>query len=268
MLSIVSRPLICLPVLLGLLFLMQVTTKRARSAPGGGRSLAVELARMRGEVETLSAKMEAQRSESTSQLQSLGRQKSELDAQLRREAVRVAELERRIAKWKAKIASRTERQEALRPVALQVAATLRHTIGETLPFALKERQQEIDKITDSLAKKLIAPGDAIARLWDRVEDELRLGRESGIFRQVIRIDGKDQLVEIARLGMVLLYFRTQDGRYGVLKKKSASHWAPTMLSTEAHRKQLDHLFESFRKQIRVGLFKLPNGLPPLQGGGQ
>lgn len=241
------------------------STEEATGAPESPRSLATELARLRSDIEELSGRLESQKSEASSQLQSLARQKAELDAQLRREGVRVAELQRRISNLKAKVATRAEAQEALRPLATSVADTLVAAIGKTLPFQRESRQKEIRGIVDHLATKRITPADAVARLWDRVEDELRLARESGLYSQVILLDGKEHLVEVARVGMVLMYFRTQDGRYGVAERRKEA-WTFTLVGTEDKRKQISFLFESFRKQIRTGFFQLPGPMPAALGG--
>jgi outer membrane murein-binding lipoprotein Lpp len=228
------------------------------------KSLATELARLRAEVETLSGKVEAEKADLKARLHSLSRQKAELDAQVRREAVRLAQLQRRIQKWKDKIAARAKAQQKLVPVVDAGAKVLEQAIGRSMPFKREARKKEIQKLRDRMHKELATPSDSVARLWDRVEDELRLSRESGLYRQVVQLDGKEQLVEVARVGMVLMYFRSKDGRYG-MARRTARGWGWTRVTAEAQTQRIERLFDAFKKQIRTGFFELPGGLPAPQG---
>jgi gas vesicle protein len=239
----------------------------APSAGKSAKSLATELARLRSEVEALSGKVETEKADLKARLHSLSRQKAELDAQVRREAVRIAQLQRRIQKWKDKIAARAKAQQKLVPVVDSGVKALKQAIEASMPFKREARKEEIEKLRDRMHKELITPSNAVARLWDRVEDELRLSRESGLYRQVVKLDGKEQLVKVARVGMVLMYFRTKNGRYG-MTRRTAGGWRWTQVSAQEQKQRIDRLFEAFKKQIRTGFFELPGGLPTPEGADQ
>jgi hypothetical protein len=259
------RPLALLTILPLAAALVAPAKGPAQSTPRRSDALADDLARLRTEVDALSTRLESQGSDGRTRLQALARQRTELDAQLRRETVRVAELRRRLDDWKQKIAARSARREVLKPVVTTGAAALRAAMTQSMPFERESRLRELDQLVDQLTRGLLTPDDAVARLWDRVEDELRLGRENALHSQVIRLQGKEHLVEVVRLGMILMYFRTKDGRYGLAERQGAG-WGWRLLHGGAAKQRIDAVFESFRRQMRTGFFTLPGGLPASTGG--
>jgi hypothetical protein len=231
------------------------------------RTLATELARLRGEVETLSAKVEAKKTEIKSRVRSLARQKAELEMLVRREYVRIGQLKKRIEEHKAKVAAKAEEQKKLKPIIEKALETLRATIQGGLPFKRLARKKELKRISERLRQNMLTPSAAVAELWARVEDELRLAKENGLYSQIINLNGSEQLVDVARVGMVLLYFRTRKGKYGMAAKRDG-RWTFRLLKGRRNWSPAARLFDSFKKQIRTGFFTLPNGLPGTVKGGK
>jgi len=235
------------------------------STPRSTRSLAAALARLRTDVETLSSQIQTKRTDMKTELQSVARQKSDLELQVKREQLRIAELRKKITEHKKRVAAIAKAQQALNPVIHKAARELKYAIAKTLPFKRVERQQAVASVIQKLDAKMISPLDALGRIWARVEDELRLLRESGLYQHVLRIDGKERLVEVARLGTVMMYYRTKDGRYGMMRR-SGQTWTQVDLTSRKKKEQVAKLFDAFKKQLRVGLFRVPNGLPKVTGG--
>lgn len=233
-----------------------IVSAKRNSATG----LAKGLARMRVEVDALAAELEAKKTEKKNKIESLVRQKSELKMMLSREKTRMSQLRRRLRDRQKKVEERAKAQEALIPIVRNAASFLKAMIDKGLPFKIKDRSEEIDRIVERMEKKLITPGEAVARLWERVEDELRLAQENGLYTQVIEVEGKTQLVDVAKLGMVMLYFQTRGGSMG-LAYHSDDKWSFRSARSREEKKSISNLFEMLRKGIRTGFFVLPNGLP-------
>ena len=106
----------------------------------------------------------------------------------------------------------------------------------------------------------MSPQKASSRLWAFVEDELRLTRENGLYRQTITLASDELLVDVARVGMVAMYFKTDDGRYGRTVNNGGA-WSYELVQDKESQKQIEGLFDAFKKNIRVGFFELPNALP-------
>ena len=67
--------------------------------------------------------------------------------------------------------------------------TLVAQIQRGLPFRQSERIDALTQLRAQVEGKLIDPRTAVGRVWQAVEDELRLGRENILDRQVITVDG-------------------------------------------------------------------------------
>jgi hypothetical protein len=247
-------------VILGIALAFALSASPAR-ADGERKisSLATSLARLRGEVEALSTKVDRNKADLRARMRSLATQKAELEIKIKREELRQRQLAKRKAEHKKRVSKQNARRKQLRPAVAKLATILRTAIGKTLPFKRKERLAEIDKVVARATDKLLQADAAIAQLWGRVEDELRLGRESGLYSQEITLDGKQHLVEVARVGMVMLYFRTRDGRYGMAQREGQS-WRYVEIKDKPRWLLVAALFDAFKKQIRAGYFSLPQSL--------
>ena len=65
-----------------------------------------------------------------------------------------------------------------------------------------------------------------------------------------------RLVEVAHIGFVTMYFKTEDGGFGVAEPGSDG-WTFRLIEDRAERAQLDDLFSSLRRGVREGWFSLP-----------
>jgi hypothetical protein len=222
--------------------------------------MATQIARLRAEVEDLSSRIEAGKDAMLGQLRSYSAQKAELEMEIQRAELTLDQLNAARQRRAEAMQQDDQRAELLRPVFVAAIARIKQRVSAGLPFQVAERIADLEALERQLGQGLVRVPDAIARLWDRVEDEFRLSREHGLYKQVIRIDGREQLVDVARVGMVALYFRTGDGRSGMAVREGGG-WKFETLASKQAQAQIATLFESFRKQIRVGFFMLPDALP-------
>ena len=140
---------------------------------------------------------------------------------------------------------------------LAAIVTMRRTVAEGLPFHLPERLGELDTLSSQLAGGSLTPAAAAARLWAFIEDELRLSRENGLDRQVVEVDGAEVLADVARLGMVALYFRSEGGVMGMVSQNGAA-WRWQRLDDRDDQVAIELLFEKLKHGVRTGAFVLPN----------
>lgn len=232
----------------------------ARAFADDVTDLGRRLAQLRGEVETLSTSLSREETETRDQMRSFARQKAELEAELKREQMRLQRIQQEMSQRKAVIAERKTDSEKLQPVFDSAVRSIRNHVRTELPFRAPERLAEIEKIVEQHRAGLLSSERALARLWSFVEDEVRLTRESAMQRQTLTIDGSEQLVDVVRIGMVMLFFKTGDGRVGHMVREG-SIWTARTLHDAEDRKRVLHLFDSFKKQIRTGFFEIPNALP-------
>ena len=222
-------------------------------------ALAGQLATLRGEVEELAQKLNDKTNESRDALRSLGRQRSELDLELKREETRLQKLSSAIAKRREEIQAEKAKGDKLVPLFTEALGQVRAQVAEGLPFRSGERQDALNKLEEQYKAGLLTPARALSRLWSFVEDEFRMTRESGLFRQTVQLDGQDVLAEVVRVGTVMLFYKTDDGDVGkAVRAEGKWHFEP--ITGPDDKRLVLELFTTFKKQIRVGYFDLPGGL--------
>jgi hypothetical protein len=147
----------------------------------------------------------------------------------------------------------------MKPLALDQIAKIKAYITTSLPFKVPERMAELERIEKQLEANNLEPEQSVAQLWSMVEDELRLTRESGLYRQTIVLDGEELIADVARIGMVLMYFQPSDGQVGMVMRNE-TNWEYRLVTDREDRKRILYLFDSLNKHIREGYFELPNPL--------
>lgn len=222
-------------------------------------ALAARLANLRGEVEQLASQLNAKSTEQRETLRSMSRQRADLELEVTRGETRVQKLLSEIAKRRTEIAEKKAKGDRLAPLVDESMTGLRNYVETSLPFRKPERLASLDKIQEQYKTGLLTPSRALQRLWSFVEDEFRLTKESGLYKQTIRVDDEERLAEVIRVGMVMLFYKTEDGKVGKVRGKDGK-FDYVSIDDPTQQKLVLELFTSFKKQIRVGYFELPNGL--------
>ena len=224
-------------------------------------SRAAELAGLRREVETLSNQILLQKEDTRGRLKAIEAQKVEIEVQIRREELRLAQIEGESKSRVDELAAHNASVGSLSPALAESIAAVRASVAAGLPFRVTDRLAELDELSSQLNAGLVTPESGAARLWAFVEDELRLTRENALDRQIIPLPEGEVLAEVARLGMVALYFRTDGGQTGAAVRDGAG-WRWQVFTTRDDSKAVETLFEKLRHGVRNGAFTLPNPNAP------
>ncbi len=234
------------------------------SSQDSDESLASRLIEMRGEVDALQSELNLQREEHKNRMAYLTAQEADLEASMDREALRVRQLEDDLEEIRQEVAAAGDTSETLAPVVLDHIASLRAQVSSGYPFKVQERLAALDEISNQLESGVVNAQRAVNRLWAFVEDEIRISRENAIYTQSINLNGENVLVDIAKLGNTMMYFRTRGKEYG-RAVSTGSGWRFELLDSPADQEKVAVLFDSLRKQIRQGYFELPYALPTAGG---
>lgn len=222
-------------------------------------NLAGKLAEMRGEVEDLSDQLKKERAAMADQLRSLAAQKAELEVQVKKEELRIKQIEQSIEKQKGLSDSKQMEESNLKPLAAEQTEKVEAYMAAALPFKVSERTAELEKLRARMAEDKLPPEKVVSQLWALMEGELRLTGETGMYRQSIELEGEDILAEVARVGMMMLFFKTEDNRVGKALRVD-DRWEYRVIEDEEQRKMVLHLFDSLKKRIHEGYFVLPNAI--------
>ena len=217
--------------------------------------LANKIISMRADVEALQDEVESNKEQYRSSVQSLNIQKADLSASLQRERMQIDELSGKLNLLKQNLDQKFVGDEALVASLKTAMADVKAYIETSLPFKKTERLSSLEKLRVELENKQINPYKAAGHLWAFIEDEIRLHKDTGLYKQVIKIDGSDQLVDIVKVGMIGLYYKT-DKQVGLMTKNEGN-WVVAPLENTEDIEAIDYLFDAIKKGIRVGSFKLP-----------
>ncbi len=227
-----------------------------QAKPSGLEQMAQKLAELRAEVDSLQQALDQAKGDHRQKLEALGAQIAQLEAEKRRQELALEKLQSELQALRQKAPStQTTDSELVNPLEQGVAG-LRRYIATSLPFKHAERLEALSQLEAKLRAGAAPPKKLVSELWALVEDELRLTRENGLYQQIIPLEGASTLVEIAKLGMVMLFFKTPDGRYG-LTRHEGDGWHYETVSQADDQERIANLMESLRKQIRQGYFELP-----------
>lgn len=217
---------------------------------------ATQLASLRSDVATLQEAIDIEKERQRGELRGLDAQKAELQGQIRREELRIRQLQEAVQERQSLLADDSDGADGLVPIVTGTLQSLRASVSSGLPYRAAERLAAIDALEARMAEGTVRPQRAAALTWQFLEDELRLSRESALDRQVISLQGDDHLVEVARVGMIALYFRADDGRVGRAVRTDGA-WTYEVYGDGASLERAEIVFEALTKQIRAGWFELP-----------
>lgn len=226
-------------------------------------ALANRLIQMRGQVDELQSELNLKREEHKNRMAYLTAQLTEMEASRDREALRIKQLEKEIEQMRVQVAAAGATSETLAPLVLTNLYAIRDQVQNGFPFKVSERLAELDDLENKLNSGVITAHRAFNRLWAFVEDEIRISRENAIYSQSINLQGENVLVDVAKLGNSMMYFRTRSLEYGRAVETN-NGWRFELLDSSSDQELVARLFDSLRKQIRQGYFQLPNALPLAQ----
>ena len=217
-------------------------------------ALADQLAALRSDVDRLAHEVSRVETELSSDLALADSERLDLSARVRDEELRLERAQREIERIQQSVAEPSS--EALTLVLNEALASLRVKISAGLPYRQAERLEALDRIQVALESGQVSPEKAASQVWQLAEDELRLTRENTLDHQVVTLDGQEQFVQIARLGMAGAYIRSSDGRYGH-SHHDGHNWTWKMTDDRAAHLQIDALMDALKKQVRNGWFEVP-----------
>ena len=222
-------------------------------------NMAESLMKLRAEVEQLDSAIADEKDAFKGSMKSLRMQKNDLEAMIAREELRNKQLSAEMAKVKKEVKEAGKNSVGLKPIVLDALAQLKGDIKQQLPFKTSDRIADVERIEAQLNNDEVTAQKALALTWNSYGDAIRMSKENGIFKQTINLNGEDRLAEVARVGTMMMFFRTPNNEMGYVIK-SDKGWEYKQVINKEEMTQIATLFDAFKKQIRTGYFTLPNAL--------
>jgi len=229
----------------------------AALAQESGEGLGARLAELRTRIDDLTAAITATRADLASELRSLGARKADLELEIARLESRTKSQERSKAEFLQENAHAADTNGELLPMFEAMHDTVRASVERGIPFKRKERLDELESLKTDLSAQVIGVEQALSRLWQFVEDDLRLAEVSELHQQQVEIDGEVVLADVVHLGMVELFFLTSDGLVGRAVERSPGGYEFERITDRNQKEAIELLFDRMRKQVRSGYVELP-----------
>ncbi len=238
------------------LLLLTLNSEAANTKALSG--LAQKIVDLRTEVENLNTENNARKNELQSELKSLQARKAQISAQTQQIELSLKQGQERLKTIKGELSKATIDGDTLVPLLKKEVALVKTWVQSSLPFQKEKRLKDVTDIEEGLETGILNGQKALGKLWAFIEDELRLGRENGVHRQTLVIDGDENLVSVAKLGMVTLFYKTSDNRYGFTRKNNKGSFDYIPLKKKEDIEKVAKLFDGLKKQIRTGQYDIPN----------
>lgn len=222
-------------------------------------NMAESLMKLRAEVEQLDSSIADEKDAFKGSMKSLRLQKNDLESLIAREDLRIKQLSAEMAKVKKEVQEAGKNSVGMKPLVLDALARLQSRIQMQIPFKTSERIADVARIQEQLEKDEITSQKALALVWNSYGDAIRMSKENGIFKQTIELNGQDRLAEVARIGTMMMYFKTPNDEMGYVVKEKQG-WKYQQVLNKKEMDQISTIFDAFKKQIRTGYFTLPNAL--------
>jgi hypothetical protein len=229
------------------------------NATASSQNLAESLMKLRADVERLDSAIVSEKESYSASIRSLLRQKDDLTSVVAREELNIKQTRQELDKVRKEITEASKNSEGLKPLLVEAVEKLRINIQNSLPFKTNDRLADLAKIEEQIKNDLVTPQKGLALVWNAYTDAMRMTKENGLFKQTIKLDGEDRLAEIARVGTMMLFFKTPDNEVGYVQK-NATEYSYKKAQTKESKEQILALFDAFKKQIRTGYFTLPNAV--------
>lgn len=221
--------------------------------------LSEKLVTLRGEVSDLSNELQQLRDEHKLKMRGLITQKNNTEASLKQEEIALDQLQESLINNKKLINEIGSDKDSIKSALLIESKKLKKYVSTGLPFKVSDRLKSIEDFEKRLQAGVLSSHKAANTLWSMIEDELKLARDNGVYRQSVVINKKEYLAHVAKIGMVMMYMRFGNDEYGQFRK-IGSTWRAEKNTDTADIEKIKTLFTSLEKQVHVGYFELPNTL--------
>lgn len=185
-------------------------------------------------------------------------QREQLDEYNTRLAAMVAAQQAELQSLEGQLSSIEDTQRELLPLMQRMLDSLEQFIALDLPFLPQERSERIEQLRDLMLRADVSVAEKYRRLIEAYQIESDYGRTLEAWRGSLEQDDRIRVVDFLRLGRVMLFYQSLDGREQGVWDADRQTWAAL---PNAYRRTLQQGLRVARQQQTPMLLRLP--LPPL-----
>lgn len=221
--------------------------------------LSLKLMDLRSQIQQEADQLEAEKLRLNASLQSLTVQKGELASQRDLFEMRKKEMIKSLESKKQ--ASHGEDPKAYAGQSKKIDQALDELMNyykRSVPFKVDERLGEVRKIKTKKENKELTVAEYSEAYWSILQREIRFSESIEIQKGFVSIDGEKFEVDLLRLGMLGLYFKTRSGDYGYYAQNSASKaWQAKWIEDSNFTNSLSEVFLARTQGITDGVYTMP-----------
>ncbi|MFN3579054.1 MAG: DUF3450 domain-containing protein [Pseudomonas sp.] len=166
----------------------------------------------------------------------------------------VAAQESELATLQTQLDSIEDTQRELLPLMQRMLASLEQFVALDLPFLPEERSERIEQLRELMRRADVSAAEKYRRLVEAYQIESDYGRTLEAWRGSLETDGEVRVVEFLRLGRLMLFYQSLDGREQGYWDARAQAWTGL---PGRYRRTLDQGLSIARQQQTPVLLRLP-----------
>jgi hypothetical protein len=129
------------------------------------------------------------------------------------------------------------------------------SLKEAHPLYAPKLLERFHKLKIDFQFKKLSYEHALLQTWFILESDLNKSQDAEFVLSPLQIDEKLFHVEMVRFGRSKGYFRTADGKYGILSFDKK--WQMTFFDDSKDKEKIEILLAQFKQQQKTGLYQLP-----------
>ncbi len=149
-----------------------------------------------------------------------------------------------------------ERQ--ITPLMLRMIDGLEQFVELDLPFLADERRDRIDRLREIMDRADVAVSEKFSQVLRAYQIENEYGRTMEAYGATINVDGVDRIVDILKMGRVVLVYQTSDGEETGMWNQGARRWE---VLDEEYTTPVRNGIRMARKQLAPNMLVLPVTAP-------
>lgn len=158
----------------------------------------------------------------------------------------------------AQLASIEGTQQAVLPMLQRMVDSLERFIELDLPFQPEERAERLVQLRDLMNRADVSLAEKYRRVLEAYQIESEYGRSLEAWRGSLTGDGTTRVVDFLRLGRLMLFYQTLDGREQGYWDAQENAWVTL---SDRYRRSLEQGLRIARQQQTPVMLRLP--LPPV-----
>jgi len=218
---------------------------------------ALQVMKLREEVEALSLEVESQKKSNQAEVDVYIQRQQEVETSLLKEKFKTDQLLEQIKIGKGKIERLSKNNKAILVdnFLTKLWKSYEESLKRANPVFATKLNERLQKLKFDYINRKISYEHALLHTWFLFEDDIKFSKEAEFSISSLTIDNKTHQVEMVRLGRNMAYIRTAEGQYAKMVTK------PTIMleyySDNNSIENIETLIKQFKLQNKTGIYNLP-----------